>query len=110
MGLRRSHLIAILGAALALCVVSAVLVTLVVRHAAAPLDKTEMTLNATGANGARPQPAELTRSREILLARLKAAGYSDATVALEDGQRLLVEVPGRPPADRLRDLTARGEL
>jgi preprotein translocase subunit SecD len=111
MGLRRSHLVAIIAAALAMCAVSAVLVTVVVQRAVTkPSGTTTMTVALATLDGGAPDAAAVDRTRQLLLARLKAAGLSDPSVTKQGNDRLVVKVAGRPAAERLRALTVPGEL
>jgi preprotein translocase subunit SecD len=111
MGLRRSHLIGIIAAAAALCAVSAILVTIVIRRAVTKdSGATTMTVAAQAPTGGAPDSAAVERTRQLLLARLKAAGLDGASVTRKGSDRLVVKVSGHPSADRLRALAAPGEL
>jgi preprotein translocase subunit SecD len=106
MALRRSHLIAVIAAAVAVCAIAAVLVTVVLRQVTRPSGETTMTVEAAA-------PADgptLDRTRRVLLARLAGAGMSDGSVTVEGNRRLVVRVAGHQPADRMRALAAPGDL
>ena len=106
MALRRSHLVAVIAAAVAVCAVAAVLVTVVLRQVTRASGETTMTVET-----ATPVDAQtLDRARRVLLARLAGAEMQDGSVTVQGTNRLVVRVAGRQPADRMRALAATGDL
>ena len=71
---------------------------------------TRITLQASTANGQKPTPANLQEARGIIDQRVNGSGVAESEVALQGGNNIVVEIPGKKRGDLVNTVKQTAQL
>ncbi len=71
---------------------------------------TRITLQASTANGQKPTPANLQEARAIIDQRVNGSGVAESEVAVQGGNNIVVEIPGKKRGDLVNTVKQTAQL